>query len=81
MSREKGYLPGTGEPQWAGESFLTGNTPEEDREIEARRCLALLLDHIDYGRGACRVNESVGAVLPADILDRARAAHEAGRSR
>lgn len=41
---------------------------------EPRIALLLLLDAIDYQRGACRVNEMIGAVLPAELLSRARAA-------
>lgn len=36
--------------------------------------LKLILDCVDYVRGNCRVNEMVGAVLPTEILERARKA-------
>ncbi len=39
-----------------------------------REALALILDNADYTRGNCRVNELVGAVLPKEILAKARAA-------
>jgi hypothetical protein len=35
---------------------------------DLRPILSLLLDHIDYTNGACRVNEQIGAVLPVGIL-------------
>jgi hypothetical protein len=44
------------------------------RLSEAVTVLRLLLDAMDYERGACQPNEMVGAVLPVEILRRARAA-------
>ena len=41
---------------------------------EAVTSLRLLLDAVDYERNACRPNEMVGAVLPVEILRRARTA-------
>ena len=38
-----------------------------------RSTILLLLDHVDYANHACRVNEMVGAVLPPEVLQRARA--------
>ena len=35
---------------------------------ELRAALLLLLDHVDYESGACRVNEMVGGVLPREVL-------------
>lgn len=68
MAHEKGYLPGTGPLRFDGPPFE--QTPEE----ELRAALGILLDSVDYERGACRVNETVGAVLPVEVLSLARAA-------
>ena len=34
--------------------------------------LQVILDHVDYMSGACRVNESIGAVLPKQIIIKAK---------
>jgi hypothetical protein len=34
-----------------------------------REALLLLLDHVDYTKGACILTEMVGAVLPLSVLD------------
>jgi hypothetical protein len=48
---------------------------DQSERIEAfRTALLLLLDNIDYEAGNCRVNEMVGAVLPKEILRKAREA-------
>ena len=39
-----------------------------------RDVLNLVLDQADYTVGNCRVNEQVGAVLPANVIARARKA-------
>ena len=39
---------------------------------ELRICLLLVLDAVDYTANACEVNEMVGAVLPREILTRAK---------
>lgn len=39
---------------------------------ETETMLQVILDCVDYTRGACRVNEAVGAVLPKEILEQAR---------
>lgn len=36
--------------------------------------LLLVLDQVDYTRGACSLTEMVGACLPTQVIDRARAA-------
>jgi hypothetical protein len=41
---------------------------------ELKSVIRLLLDHVDYTSGACRVNELVGAVLPLEIIQQAKAA-------
>jgi hypothetical protein len=49
--------------------------PVDDLAILSRalvRALQLLLDAVDYQSGACRMSELVGAVLPVEILGRAR---------
>lgn len=35
--------------------------------------LATILDQVDYTTGACRLNEMVGAVLPEEIIQQAKA--------
>ena len=30
--------------------------------------LGVILDAVDYTRGACRLNELIGAVLPAEVI-------------
>lgn len=42
------------------------------KEQELRAALLAILDAVDYTSGACRVNEMVGAVLPAVLIERAR---------
>lgn len=49
---------------------------DEHAVLDARTMLLTLLDAVDYERGACRINELVGAVLPQVVLRRARAAAE-----
>ncbi len=50
---------------------IAPSTPSEFTN-ELRSCLALILDCVDYQRGACSVNEMVGAVLDKTVLERAR---------
>lgn len=33
-----------------------------------RSTLRLLLDHVDYTEGACRLNEQIGAILPKEAI-------------
>ena len=51
------------------DTMLKETTPVDELEV-----VRLLLDHVDYLNGACRVNEMIGAVLPEEILLRARSA-------
>jgi len=52
-----------------------GTMEDQSERIEVlRRALLLLLDNIDYEAGNCRVNEMIGAVLPKEILRKAREA-------
>lgn len=44
--------------------------------MDARTALQTLLDQVDYTRGACRVTEMVGAVLPKVVIENARASLE-----
>ncbi len=44
------------------------------REQYLEGALYAILDAVDYTRGACRVNEMVGAVLPQVLIENARAA-------
>lgn len=41
---------------------------EKEKIEKLRSALNLILDHVDYRHGACRMNEMVGAVLPVAIL-------------
>ena len=41
---------------------------EKEKIEKLRVALNLMLDHVDYRYGACRINEMVGAVLPVSIL-------------
>ena len=51
---------------------------DQSKRIETlRAALLLLLDNIDYEAGNCRVNEMIGAVLPKEILRKAREAAKA----
>ena len=48
---------------------------DQSERIEVlRRALLLLLDNIDYDAARCRPNETVAAVLPLEILLKARKA-------
>lgn len=42
--------------------------------MNTKEALKLLLDHVDYESGACRLNEMVGAVLPVEVLRLAKLA-------
>jgi len=44
--------------------------------VELGTTIHLILDMVDYQRGACSITEMVGGVLPVHILERARAALE-----
>jgi hypothetical protein len=46
---------------------------------ELQWVLAILLDQIDYERGACKVTEMIGAVLPRELLSRSRETLERSR--
>jgi hypothetical protein len=41
-----------------------------------RDALLLVLDQVDYMRGACAITEMVGAALPVEVIEIARAALE-----
>jgi dihydrodipicolinate synthase/N-acetylneuraminate lyase len=41
--------------------------------MDTRSALQLVLDQVDYTRGACTVTEMVGAVLPEETIAMARA--------
>jgi len=43
---------------------------------ELRGIILMLLDQVDYTRGACEVTEMVGAVLPRQVIEMAREACE-----
>ena len=41
---------------------------------ELRASLGVLLDQVDYTAGACSLTSMVGAALPKEVIDKARAA-------
>ena len=59
---------------WSEEvSILLSELAQAKADVGALRVeLLLILDHVDYTNGACAVNEMVGAVLPHQIIARAR---------
>jgi hypothetical protein len=44
------------------------------REKTLEEALKLIMDCVDYERGNCRLNEMVGAILPEELLVKARRA-------
>lgn len=46
----------------------------EAKPLTVREALLLVLDQVDYTKGACSFTEMVGACLPAEVIDRARQA-------
>jgi hypothetical protein len=50
----------------------------EQKPLTTREALLLVLDQVDYTKGACGLFEMVGACLPAEVIDRARQALAAG---
>ncbi len=60
------------------ERFSQPEPPSQSERIEdLRRAILLLLDNIDYESGNCRINEMVGAVLPKEVLRKAKDAVQA----
>lgn len=55
-------------------SPVLGKIILEDKADELRTALLLVLDCVDYTHGNCRMNEMVAAVLPKEIIERARKA-------
>ena len=43
-------------------------------ELDLRAALLLVLDQVDYMHRACSLTDAIGAALPADVIDIARAA-------
>jgi hypothetical protein len=43
-------------------------------KLDLRAALLLVLDQVDYMHGACSITDAVGAVLPPDVIEIARAA-------
>jgi hypothetical protein len=43
-------------------------------KLDLRDALLLVLDHVDYMHRACTITEAVGAVLPVNVIEIARAA-------
>ena len=68
-----GYLPGTEGPDLR-RSFMEAFPLTEAEELRA--ALGIVMDAVDYQRGACAVYERVGAVLPVAVLEIARKALE-----
>ncbi len=57
------------------EGFFEPEPPSQQERIDKlRTALLLVLDNIDYEAGNCRVNEMIGAVLPREVLRKAREA-------
>ena len=48
-----------------------------NQPLTPREALLLLLDQVDYTKGACHFTEMVGAVLPKEVLDRCHQTIEA----
>ena len=46
----------------------------EAQNAELVAALGVILDAVDYTSGACRLNEGVGAVLPIELIYKAKAA-------
>lgn len=44
------------------------------KEQELRAALLAILDAVDFTSGNCRVSEPIGAVLPGELIHRAREA-------
>jgi len=58
---------------WQAREEALRRLAQAQADVEALRVeLLLILDHVDYTNGACAVNEMVGAVLPHQIIARAR---------
>jgi DNA relaxase NicK len=60
------------QPEPEGEWVRYEDAQQENQRL--RVALSLILDNVDYIAGNCRFNEMVGAVLPKEILAKARAA-------
>lgn len=45
-----------------------------DRNEAIEAALNVILDSVDYTRGACSLTEMVGAVLPMEVIELARTA-------
>jgi hypothetical protein len=45
-----------------------------DYILTTEEALMLVLNEVDYTRGNCSVTDMVGAVLPKEVIDRARKA-------
>lgn len=62
------------------DDFMIGEQVKSNQEMDAlrvqrnnmRTAILLILDAVDYTSGSCRVNELVGAVLPKEIIQKAR---------
>jgi len=53
---------------------------ERAKTEKLKAIIRLMLDATDYTAGACRPNEAVGAVLPKEIIAKARAAVDESES-
>ena len=64
------------------DDFMIEEAVGKNQEIDSlrternalRSALGGILDSVDYISGACRLNEMVGAVLPKELIEKARAA-------
>lgn len=50
-----------------------------DKTMTCREALQVLLDQVDFERGACSLTDMVGACIPAGLLEKCRAAVAAER--
>lgn len=48
--------------------------------LSCEEALRLVLDQVDYTRGACGLTEMVGAALPAEVLDKAHSSLDAAKA-
>jgi len=50
------------------------------KPLAPREALLLLLDQVDYTKGACAVTEMVGAVLPREVIVKCHETLEASKN-
>lgn len=45
-----------------------------NKPLTCKEALLLVLDQVDYTKGACSLTNMVGAALPVEVIDKAREA-------